>query len=98
MFDKMKELWKLKGQMEEIKKQLDATIIEGESDGGVFKMKLTASQEVKEIVFLKDPKDVDKAKLEKLLKETFNKTLREAQKAAAGKMSALTGGLGLPGL
>ncbi|MGD9641694.1 MAG: YbaB/EbfC family nucleoid-associated protein [Elusimicrobiales bacterium] len=93
MLDKMKQLWEMKRKMDEIKKELDG--LELASEDSLVKVTITGSQEVKKVEIKADLAGADKAKLEASLTETVNRAVRESQKAAAGKMSALGG---IPGL
>ncbi len=93
MLDKMKQLWEMKRKMDEIKKELDA--MELASEDNLVKVTITGSQEVRKVEIKVELAAADKAKLEAALTETVNRAVRESQKAAAQKMSALGG---LPGL
>jgi len=94
MFDKMKELLEMKKKMDEIKKELDGLTLESEDN--LVKVAITASQEIKAVSIKPELAGTDKAKLEASLVETVNRAVRQSQKTAAQKMSAL--GLGLPGM
>jgi DNA-binding YbaB/EbfC family protein len=93
MLDKMKQLWEMKRKMDEIKKGLDA--LELASEDNLVKITITGSQEVKRVEIKGELAAADKKKLEASLADTMNRAVRESQKAAAQKMSALGG---LPGL
>ncbi|HAN04724.1 MAG TPA: nucleoid-associated protein, YbaB/EbfC family [Elusimicrobia bacterium] len=93
MLDKMKQLWEMKRKMDEIKKELDG--LELASEDSLVKVTITGSQEVKKVEIKGELAAADKAKLESSLTETVNRAVRESQKAAAQKMSALGG---IPGL
>jgi DNA-binding YbaB/EbfC family protein len=93
MLDKMKQLWEMKRKMDEIKKELDG--LELASEDSLVKVTITGSQEVKKVEIKGELATADKAKLEAALTETVNRAVRESQKAAAQKMSALGG---IPGL
>ncbi|HAT71454.1 MAG TPA: hypothetical protein DCS63_01385 [Elusimicrobia bacterium] len=93
MLDKMKQLWEMKSKMDAIKKELDALVLESEDN--LVKVAITGSQEIKSVTIKADLATTDKAKLEASLTDTVSRAVRESQKAAAQKMSALGG---LPGL
>ncbi len=93
MLDKMKQLWEMKSKMDAIKKELDAMMLA--SEDSMVKVNITGSQEIKSVELKCDLATVSKNKLEAALAETVNRAVRESQKAAAQKMSALGG---LPGL
>jgi len=93
MLDKMKQLWEMKSKMDAIKKELDTLMLA--SEDSLVKVSITGSQEIKGVEIKCDLATANKAKLEAALAETFNRAVRESQKAAAQKMSALGG---IPGL
>ena len=93
MLDKMKQLWEMKTKMDQIKKELDVLVLASEDN--LVKVEITGSQEIKAVTIKAELASTDKAKLEASLTETVNRAVRESQKAAAGKMSALGG---IPGL
>ena len=91
MLDRLKDLWKLKGQMEEIKKRLDAMIIKVQSKDGIFDITVTGSQEVKEVKILKNLSAYTNAQIEEDLAQGFNKAMKEAQAMAAQVMGGIAG-------
>jgi DNA-binding protein YbaB len=95
MLDKMKELWEMKQKMDEIKKELDTLALESEDN--FVKVGISGSQRLTSVVIKVDLASADKAKLEASLTETVNRAIKQSQKAAAEKMSRLSG-LNLPGL
>jgi len=93
MLDKMKQLWEMKTKMDQIKKELDVLLLA--SEDSLVKVNITGSQEIKSVEIKCDLATANKAKLEAALAETVNRAIRESQKSAAQKMSALGG---IPGL
>ena len=93
MLDKMKQLWEMKTKMDAIKKELDTMLLESEDN--LVRVSITGSQEIKAVTIKVELSAADKAKLEASLTETVNRAVRESQKAAAQKMSALGGLAGL---
>jgi len=91
MFDKLKNLWQLKGQMEEIKKRLDAMVIKSQSPGGIFDVTVTGAQEIKEVKILQNLSAFTNAQIEEDLARGLNKALKESQAMAAQAMSSVTG-------
>ena len=89
MLDKMKELWEMKRQMDEIKKELDAVTLESEDN--YVRVGISGSQEIKSVFIKVELPSADKAKLEASLAETINRAVKQSQKAAAEKMSKLSG-------
>ena len=95
MFDKLgqlKDLWKLKNQMEEIKKRLDNMVIKVESPRHVFELTISGSQEVKEVKVDALAKNFSEAELADDLKAVINKAVRDSQGMAAQAM----GNVGMP--
>jgi len=95
MLDKMKELWEMKQKMDEIKKELEAITLESEDN--FVRVGISGSQDIKSVAIKADLATVDKAKLEAALTETINRAIKQSQKAAAEKMSKLSG-FKLPGM
>lgn len=85
MFDKMKQLYELKKQADQMKKELEAEVIDVEH-GGV-KVRINGAQKIVRLDF-EDNIDRDK------LKDAINKANEEAQKIAAKKMQGMMGGMG----
>jgi nucleoid-associated protein EbfC len=97
MFDKMKALLDMKNKMQEMKRELDSTNFEIKSSDGLIKITMSGSQEVKEINIQGELKEVEKAGLERALKDAYNMAIKHSHDIAAGKMKDITG-LNLPGL
>ena len=91
MFDKLgqlKDLWKLKGQMEEMKKRLDAMVIKAESPKHLIEITLNGSMEIKEVKVDPMAKNVSEAELGEEIKAAFNKGIRDTQVMAAQAMGS----------
>lgn len=91
MFDKLgqlKDLWKLKGQMEEMKKRLDAMVIKAQSPKHVVELTLNGSMEVKEVKVDPSFKNISEAELGEEIKAAFNKGIRDSQMMAAQAMGS----------
>ena len=97
MFDKMKALIEMQKKMQELKRELDNTDFEISSFDNVVKIKMSGSQEVKEVNILGDLSVIEKTNLEKTIKDTYNRAIKHSQGLAAEKMKGVTG-LNLPGL
>lgn len=94
MLDKLgelKDLWKLKGQMEEMKKRLDNMVIKVESPHHLVVLTVNGSMEVKEVVVLPQAKTVTEAELAEDIKAVINKAMRDAQMMAAQSMGSSFG-------
>ncbi|MBR4355876.1 MAG: YbaB/EbfC family nucleoid-associated protein [Elusimicrobiaceae bacterium] len=89
MFDKLgqlKDLWKLKSQMEEIKKRLDNMVIKVDSPRHLVEITISGSQEVKEVRVDGLAKNFSEAELAEDIKAVFNKAVRDSQTMAAQAM------------
>lgn len=84
MFDKLKQMYELKRKADQVKKELEAEVIEVET-GGV-KIRVNGAQKVQKIEL---PEDINPDKL----KDAINKAMDEAQKVAAKKMQGMMGGM-----
>jgi DNA-binding protein YbaB len=85
MFDKMKQMYELKKQADEMKRALEAEVLDVEQ--GDIRVRVNGAQKLLELSF---PQDVNPDKL----KDAINKAMDEAQKVAAKKMQGMMGGLG----
>lgn len=93
----MKQAAQLQSKMKEMQEQLDTVEVEGESGGGLVRVRMTAKMEVKAVII--DPsliKPEEREVLEDLLVTAHNDARRKAEAAMQDKMKTLTGGLGLP--
>ena len=94
MFDKLgqlKDLWKLKSQVEEIKKRLDNMVIKADSPRHLFEITISGSQEVKEVKVESLAKNFTEAELAEDLKAVINKAVRDSQAMAAQAMGGFGG-------
>lgn len=98
MFDKMKQLMEMQKKMQEMKIQLENTNFEVSSADSLVKIAMNGAQEVQE-VFIQEPLALgaEKARLEKAIKDAYNRAVKRSQEIAAGKMKEITG-FNLPGL
>ena len=95
MFDKLgqlKDLWKLKSQMEEIKKRLDNMVVKVDSPRHLAEVTISGSQEIKEVHVSELIKNFSEAEIAEDLKTVINKAIRDSQALAAQAM----GNFGLP--
>jgi DNA-binding YbaB/EbfC family protein len=95
----MKMIQQMQNRMVKIQQELDETIIEGSSGGGVVKAEVTGQREFRSIKIdpsAVDPEDVEM--LEDLIVTAVQDAMERAQALSEEKMSALTGGIKIPGL
>jgi DNA-binding YbaB/EbfC family protein len=86
-------------QMERVQAELEALTVDGSAGGGVVKATVTGKQEVVSVTI--DPSAVDPGDVEMLqdlIVAAVNDAIRKSRDIAEQKLSAVTGGLRLPGL
>lgn len=95
----VKQAQKMQEEMEKIQAEIEEKTVESTSGGGVVKVVVNGK---KELVYLNispeavDPDDVET--LEDLVIAAVNDALKQADEMMAEGMSAVTGGLNIPGL
>ena len=95
----VKQAQKMQEEMEKVQTELEDKTVEATSGGGAVKVVVSGK---KEIVSLKiqpdavDPEDVET--LEDLITVAVNDAIKQADDMMAEGMSAVTGGLNIPGL
>lgn len=95
MFEKSKALFELK----KIQSALAKEIIEVEAGDGAVKVKINGEQKIQKITLDEDKiNEAGFVKLEKWLESAITQAITKSQQAAAEKMKAISGSLGLPGL
>ncbi|MGA3030994.1 MAG: YbaB/EbfC family nucleoid-associated protein [Candidatus Limnocylindrales bacterium] len=85
--------------IERVKQELAVATVDGSAGGGVVKAVATGDQKLVSVTIdpsAVDPADVDM--LQDLIVAAVNDALRAARELGDGKMSAVTGGLRLPGM
>jgi DNA-binding YbaB/EbfC family protein len=92
----MKQAQQMQDNMRKLQEQLADTEVEGQSGAGMVKVSMTCRHDVKRVRI--DPSLLadDKEMLEDLIAAAVNDAVRKVEAAVQEKMSALTGGLGLP--
>jgi DNA-binding YbaB/EbfC family protein len=86
-------------EMLRVQAELDATTVDGSAGGGVVTATVTGKQELVSVTIdpsAVDPTDVEM--LQDLVVAAVNDALRGSRALAEQKMSAVTGGLRLPGM
>ena len=95
----MKQIQQMQAKMEEIQAKLAETEVEGTSGGGMVKAVVNGKQELLEIKIdpeVVDPEDIDM--LQDLIVAAVNQARQKAQEIQSEQMSALTGGMNIPGM
>jgi DNA-binding YbaB/EbfC family protein len=99
MFDKMKQMYDLQKKQREIKKELDAIIVNVEEAGGKIKIGMNGEFKVQTISI--DPYYLNadrKIELETTLKRALSNAVGQAQVQSANKMRDLMKGMNLPNI
>ena len=90
---------KMQRQMEKIQQELAETKIETTSGGGLIKVVITGEQDIESIAISPEAVDPDDTELlEDLVLAAVNDAVSQSRSLAAQKMSALTGGMKIPGM
>ena len=92
----MRQAQQMQANMQKVQEELAATEIEGLAGGGMVKVVVTCKYEVRRVTIEESLMKDDKEMLEDLVAAAFNDANRKVEQAVQQKMSAVTGGLGLP--
>jgi nucleoid-associated protein EbfC len=93
----MKQLPKIKEQMEQLQQRLAQITAEGDAGGGMVKVKVNGKQEVLACAISEEAaKTGDREMLEDLIVAATNQALTKVRQLTAGEASKMAGGLGLP--
>ncbi len=97
--DMMKQFQQMQAKMEDIQAELEQTEVEGTSGGGMVKAVVNGKLDVTGLTIdpeVVDPEDVEM--LQDLILAAISQAKEKAQALQQEKMSALTGGLNIPGM
>jgi DNA-binding YbaB/EbfC family protein len=93
----IRQAQKLQAQLQKIQEELETLTVEGSAGGGVVKVVMTGKQTVESVTIEPEAaEDVDL--LQELVAAAVNDAFTKTQEMAAKKMSAVTGGMNIPGL
>jgi len=95
----MKQFQKMQAKMEEMQKKLEEARVEGSAGGGMVQVVANGKQDILEIKIdpeVVDPEDVEM--LQDLIVAAINQARQKAQEMQSEQMSAITGGISLPGM
>ena len=95
----MQQAQQMQAQMGKIQEELAEARTEASAGGGAVKVVVVGGSKVEEIIIdpeVVDPEDVEM--LQDLVLAAVNEAMDTAQAEASEKMSAITGGLNIPGL
>ena len=93
----LKQVGEMKAKMSEVEKELQNTVIKTASKDGSVEVEITGKMKLKSVKILKDL-DPDRGRVEKALYEAFSAALEQVSDVAQKKLSAVTGGMKIPGL
>ncbi len=88
---------KLQDDMQKVQEELEAITVEGTAGGGVVKVVMSGKQVVESVTI--EPEAAEELDLlQDLVVAAVNDAFTKTQEIASQKMSAVTGGLNIPGL
>ncbi|MBI2847767.1 MAG: YbaB/EbfC family nucleoid-associated protein [Chloroflexi bacterium] len=98
-FSAIKQARELKSKLDKAQKELNKIIVEADAGKGAVKVSMNGQQKVLSVKIAPELLDPNKPqRVEELLTKAVNDAIEKSQKAAAKQLSALTGGLKIPGL
>lgn len=95
----MKQAQKMQAEMARVQEELKDEQVEASTGGGMVKVVMSGDLQVVSVTVdpaAVDPDDVEL--LQDMIAAAVNEAVRMAQELAAQKMSAVTGGMNLPGM
>ncbi len=99
MFDMMKKAQAMQANLQKAQTELAAATLEGQAGNGMVTITLSGAHEMKSIRIKPEAMDAsDPSLLEDLVKAAFADALTKANELTKAKMSAVTGGLSIPGI
>ncbi|MYC29066.1 MAG: YbaB/EbfC family nucleoid-associated protein [Chloroflexi bacterium] len=93
----MRQAQRMQAQLQKIQEELETATVEGSAGGGVVKVVMTGKQMVESVTIEPEAAE-DVELLQDLVAAAFNDATNKTQEMAASKMSAITGGMNIPGL
>ena len=95
----MRQAQELQKNMMKMQQELERATVEASAGGGVVRVVVSGKMRVESLTIEPDvvsPDDVEM--LQELVQAAVNEGMEEAQEMVSSRMSALTGGLNIPGL
>ena len=83
--------------LQQVQDELETLTVEGSSGGGAVKVVITGKQTVDSVEIAPEATD-DVELLQDLITAAVNDALNKSQEMASEKLSAITGGINIPGL
>lgn len=95
----MRMLQQMQNRIQKIQEELGETTVEGTAGGGMVTVQVTGLKSVVGVKIAPEALDPDDAEmLEDTILAAINDAMDKAEELAADKMSAVTGGIKIPGL
>lgn len=95
----MRMIQQMQQRIQEAQENLGNTIVEGTAGGGMVTVQVTALKTMQSIKIAPEAVDPDDVELlEDLIVAAINDAMANAETVAADAMSAITGGIKIPGL
>ena len=92
----MRQAQEMQANMQKAQEELASTEVEGQSGGGMVKVRMTCKYEVRRVEIEPNLVGDDKDMLEDLVAAAVNDANRKVEQTVQEKLSSLTGGLQLP--
>jgi len=93
----MRQAQEMQANMQKAQEELASTEVEGTAGGGMVKVIVTCKHEVRRVTIESSLLGDDKEMLEDLIAAAFNDARVKVERTVQEKLSAVTGGLALPG-
>jgi DNA-binding YbaB/EbfC family protein len=93
----IRQAQRLQAQLQKVQEELETLTVEGSAGGGVVKVVMTGKQTVESVTIEPEAAE-DVELLQDLIAAAVNDAFSKTQEMAAQKMSAVTGGMNIPGL
>jgi DNA-binding YbaB/EbfC family protein len=93
----MRQAQEMQAKVQKAQDELAALEVEGVAGGGMVKVIVTCKHQVRRVTIEQALLSDDKEMLEDLIAAAFNDAAAKVDRTVQEKMSAITGGLGLPG-
>ena len=93
----MRQAQEMQANMQKAQDELASTEVEGTAGGGMVKVTVTCKHEVRRVAIEPALLGDDKEMLEDLIAAAFNDARVKVERTVQEKLSAVTGGLALPG-
>ncbi len=92
----MRQAQEMQANLQKAHEELASTEVEGQSGGGMVKVRMTCKYEVRRVEIEPNLVGDDKDMLEDLVAAAINDATRKVERTVQEKLSSLTGGFQLP--